>query len=152
MEGMYVSSSVDGRPRWHHQRRAPGRHDSRMQRVPHHRLSRRHRPFTPAPDNSAIRQRPERGPDSMTCRAIAIVLLALACASPAIAGGSPVKARLSSANAGEEVGGVLTLNGYDLAGHLSGGGINVTITGTVKSSSVSVVVTGHISPSCNLNG
>lgn len=88
----------------------------------------------------------------MTCRAIAIVLLALACASPAIAGGSPVKARLSSANAGEEVGGVLTLNGYDLAGHLSGGGINVTITGTVKSSSVSVVVTGHISPSCNLNG
>ena len=81
-----------------------------------------------------------------------LLLSALACASPAMADGSAVKARLSSTNAGEEVSGVLTLNGYDLSGHLSGGGIDVTITGDVKSSSVSVVVTGHISPSCNLNG
>jgi hypothetical protein len=80
-----------------------------------------------------------------------LFLSALACASPAIAGGSAVKARLSSTNAAEQVSGVLTLNGYDLAGHLSGGGIDVTITGTVKSSSVSVLVTGRIVSSCSLH-
>jgi hypothetical protein len=86
---------------------------------------------------------------------IAIVMNAAApmlCTTATQAGATDIKARLSSTNASEEVSGSLRLNGYDLAGHLSGGGIDVTITGTVKSSSVSVVVTGHISPSCNLNG
>ena len=87
----------------------------------------------------------------MTSRAVAIVLLALACASPANADGSAVKARLSSSNAGEEASGVLTLNGYDLSGHLSGGGIDVTITGTVKSSSVTVLVTGRLNPRCSVH-
>ena len=65
--------------------------------------------------------------------------------------GSPVKARLASPNASEEVSGTLTLDGYNLSGRLTGGDIDVTITGTVKSSSVEVEITGHIVPSCNLN-
>ena len=65
--------------------------------------------------------------------------------------GDAVKARLVSPNASIEANGTLTLNGYSLAGHLSGNGIDVAISGTVKSSSVSVVVTGRISSSCNLN-
>ena len=71
-------------------------------------------------------------------------------ASPAEAGDT-IKARLYSPNASEEVSGTLTLDGYDLAGHLTGGGIDVTIAGTAKSSGVSVVVTGRIMPLCNLN-
>ena len=47
---------------------------------------------------------------------------------------------------------MLTLDGYNLSGHLSGSGIDVAVSGTVKNSRVSVVVTGRISPSCNLNG
>jgi hypothetical protein len=65
--------------------------------------------------------------------------------------GSSVAARLSSPNASEEASGTLALDGYNLAGHLTGEGIDVTISGTVKSSSVSVAVAGHIMPSCNLN-
>jgi hypothetical protein len=78
------------------------------------------------------------------------LLLALAAASPCQAGDS-IKARLYSANASEEVSGILTLDGYNLAGHLTGGGVDVTISGTIKSSGVSVVVMGRIVPSCSLN-
>ena len=78
------------------------------------------------------------------------LLLALAGASPSQAGDS-IKARLSSANASEEVSGTLTLDGYNLAGHLTGGGIDVAVTGSVTNNRVSVFVTGRIMPLCNLN-
>ncbi len=65
--------------------------------------------------------------------------------------GDAIKAKLNSPNASEEVSGMLTLDGYNLAGHLTGAGIDVTITGTAKSTGVSVVVTGRIMPLCNLN-
>lgn len=71
-------------------------------------------------------------------------------ASPAEAGDS-IKVRLYSPNASEEASGTLTLDGYNLAGHLSGGSIDVTIAGTAKSDGVSIVVTGRILPSCNLH-
>jgi len=74
-----------------------------------------------------------------------------ALSAQAWAGGSAVKARLYSSNASEEASGTLTLDGYNLSGHLTGGGIDVTVSGVVKSNSVDVVVTGHIVPSCNLN-
>lgn len=77
-----------------------------------------------------------------------IVLVAPAGAAQA---GSPVKARLASPNASEEASGTLTLDGYKLSGHLTGGGIDVTISGTVKSRSVEVEITGRIISSCNLN-
>lgn len=81
-----------------------------------------------------------------------ILLLAqfLAGASPSRAGDS-IKARLYSPNASEEVSGTLTLDGYNLSGHLSGGGIDVMITGEAKASGVDVEVSGRILPSCNLN-
>ncbi len=70
--------------------------------------------------------------------------------APARAGG-PVKATLSSPNAAEEASGTLELNGYDLSGHLSGGGIDVEIAGTAKNSGISVIVRGRIVPGCSLN-
>jgi hypothetical protein len=74
----------------------------------------------------------------------------LAGASSAQAGDS-IKARLYSANASEEVSGTLTLDSYNLAGHLTGGGIDVTVSGVVKSNYVDVEVTGHIVLNCSLN-
>jgi hypothetical protein len=84
------------------------------------------------------------------CRHAILLLSALVCASPAIAEGNAVTAKLSSPNAQEEVTGVLTLNGFDLSGHLSGERIDVTVSGTVKGS-VSIIVTGRILPTCSLN-
>ena len=83
--------------------------------------------------------------------AAAVLALALLAGMSVADAGDSVKARLISPNAAIEANGTLTLNGYSLAGHLSGEGIDVAISGTVKSSNVSVVVTGRISPSCNLN-
>ena len=80
------------------------------------------------------------------------VLLVLAIAVPAMAGATAIKARLHSVNTGQDAAGTLTLDGYNLSGHLSGDGIDVAISGTVKSKDVSVIVTGRISPACNLNG
>jgi hypothetical protein len=77
-----------------------------------------------------------------------ILLLAFAGAAQA---GSPVKARLSSPGAAEEVTGSLTLDGYILSGRLVGGDIDVTVTGVVKSRAVEVEITGRIVPSCSLN-
>jgi len=65
--------------------------------------------------------------------------------------GRAIKAKLASPGAAEEASGSLTLDGYTLTGHLSGEGIDVTISGTVKSSSVSVLVTGRIMPNCSVN-
>jgi hypothetical protein len=81
-----------------------------------------------------------------------ILLLAqfLASASPAEAGDS-IKAKLYSPNASEEAGGTLALDGYNLTGHLSGGGMDVTISGEVKASGVEVEVSGRILPSCSLS-
>ena len=81
------------------------------------------------------------------------LLAALAWHTPAsqAESGSAIRAKLYSANASEEASGTVMLDGYNLAGHLTGGGVDVTISGTVKSSGVSIVVTGRIIPSCNLN-
>ena len=80
-----------------------------------------------------------------------LAFFALALASGSADAGTSIKAKLASPNAAEEASGTLELNGYDLTGHLRGGGIDVEITGTVKNSGVSVVVRGRIMPSCNLN-
>lgn len=74
----------------------------------------------------------------------------LAGALPAGAGDS-VKAKLYSPNASEEASGTLTLDGYSLAGHLTGGGIDVTISGEAKASGVDIEVSGRILPSCSLS-
>jgi hypothetical protein len=81
------------------------------------------------------------------------LLAALAWYTPAsqAQSGSGIRAKLYSANASEEASGPLMLDGYNLAGHLTGGGVDVTISGTVKSSGVSVVVTGRIMANCSLN-
>ena len=81
-----------------------------------------------------------------------ILLLAQCLAGASLShAASSIKAKLYSANASEEASGTLTLDGYNLTGHLTGGGIEVTIAGTAKSTGVSVVVTGRIMPSCNLH-
>jgi hypothetical protein len=83
--------------------------------------------------------------------AVATSLFMLSLLPATTQAGTAVKARLSSPNASEEASGTLMLTGYDLTGHLTGGGIDVEITGTVKNSGISVIVRGHIMPSCNLN-
>jgi hypothetical protein len=83
--------------------------------------------------------------------ASAMSLFSLPLFAPAAQAGDVIKARLVSSSAAEEASGTLTLDGFALAGHLSGEGIDVTISGTVKSSSVSVIVTGRIMPNCSLN-
>lgn len=84
--------------------------------------------------------------------AIAWLIAAFLLASvSAVNAGDVVKARLASPNAAEEVSGTLTLDGFNLSGHLSGGGIDVMISGTVKSNSVEVEISGHLVVSCGLN-
>lgn len=82
-----------------------------------------------------------------------IALAALFCfvqANPAHSG-TAIKARLYSPNASEEASGTLMLDGFNLSGHLSGGGIDVLVSGIVKNSSVQVDVVGHLLVSCGLN-
>ncbi len=83
--------------------------------------------------------------------AMAMIFLVPALTLPTARAGDVIKAKLASPGAAEEATGSLTLDGYTLAGHLSGQGIDVTISGTVKSSSVTVIVTGRIMPNCSLN-
>jgi hypothetical protein len=82
-----------------------------------------------------------------------IALAALFCfaqANPAHSG-TAIKAKLYSPNASEEATGTLMLDGFNLSGHLRGGGIDVLVSGVVKSNSVDIEVTGHIVPSCSVN-
>jgi hypothetical protein len=64
---------------------------------------------------------------------------------------SIVKVRLTSADTMIDVEGTATLQGQNLSGHLTGDGIDVTLTGLIKNGPVSVEAVGRIVPSCSLN-
>jgi hypothetical protein len=81
--------------------------------------------------------------------ALAAAFLASAPATKTWAG-SIVKVRLVSFNPIVEADGTATLQGQKLTGHLTGNGVDVVLTGLVKSQSVSVELTGSIVPSCGL--
>jgi PDZ domain-containing secreted protein len=81
---------------------------------------------------------------------LALVLLGAAPINQ-VSADSIVKVRLTSADTMIDVEGTATLQGQNLSGHLSGDGIDVTLTGLIKNDPVSVEVVGRIVPSCSLN-
>ena len=97
----------------------------------------------------AVRRHRIRLAEAMTVAALLVAPLALG--AQAWAAGSAIKARLYSPNAAEEVTGTLTLDGYNLSGHLIGNEIDVTVSGEVKAGGVHVEVLGRILPGCSLN-